>query len=86
MLVILRQLLGRELVNRVSAFVLRKSRVGQNRNVLGRIQPQVTDCVVHLPGPVAQFRPMMSTSIRLKRSQRRADFRAEQHGAGILQA
>ena len=85
MLVILGQFLGREFVDRVPAFVLRKPGIRQHRNFLGRIQRQIADRIVHLLRPGRAVQPDHIDVERLERGQRRADLRAQQHRAGFLQ-
>ena len=84
-LVILRQVFGRELVHRVAALVLRQARIRQNRNVFGGVQPQIPDCLIHLRRTGRAVQTNDVDVVRFKRGQRRANLGPEQHGAGILQ-
>ena len=85
MFVIVGQVFRRELVHRVAADVLRESGIRQNRNVLGGIQAQIADRLIHLRRTGGAVQADHVDVVRLKRGQRRANFGAEQHGSGFLQ-
>ena len=84
-LVKLREFLRLQFVNSVAAFVLRKPSVGQNGNVFGRISAKIADGVVHLRRAGRAVHADDVYIERLKRSQRCANFGAEQHRARLLQ-
>ena len=85
MLVKVGQIFRRELVDRVSAYVLRQSGVRQNRNELGGVQAQIADRLVHLRRTGGAVQTNDVDVVGLERRQRRADFGAQQHGSGFLQ-
>ncbi len=80
-LVILGQLGRAELVDRASAFVLRQAGVGQNRDELGRIEPEEAHRIVHLLRAGGAVEADDVDVERFERGERRADFGAEQHSA-----
>ena len=81
-LVILGKLGGAELVDGVSAFVLRQAGVGQNRDELARIEPEEAHRVVHLLWAGGAVEADDVHVKGFERGERSADFGAEQHGAG----
>ena len=76
------QFRGGELVDSVAAFVLRQAGVGLHADGHGRVLAEEADRVVHLRragGAVEADDVGLET---LKHGQRRADLRAQEHGAG----
>ena len=85
-LVILRQFLWRQLVDGVAAHVLWQSRIRQDRNFLGRIQPQIADGIVHLLRSGCTVQTDCVYFERIKRSQSCPDLCAQQHRPRFLQS
>ncbi len=85
MLMIFREFSGRELVNGVSAHVLRQSGIWKHRNFLRRIERQVADGVVHLLGSGRTIQTNRIDFKRLERSKGCPYFRAQEHSSGFLQ-
>ena len=81
MFVILRQILGLELVNCAPAFVLWQAGVGQNRNIFGAVDSKIADGIVHLHRSGSAVQADHIHLERLECGQRGADFGAEQHRA-----
>src|SRR5208282_3573471 len=79
------QIFRRELVHRMSADILRQSCIRQDRNELGRVQPEITDRFIHLGWTGRAVQTNYVNVVGLKRSQRSANLGPEQHGSGFLQ-
>src|ERR1700691_1938739 len=84
MLVIFRQLFWRQLVDCVSAFILRQPRVGQDGNILGRVRAQKANCIIHLDRAGCTVETDDVYVEHFKSGQRSANFRPQQHGAAFL--
>src|SRR5713101_9603348 len=83
--VILSKFGGREFVNRMSAFVLGKACIRQNRNSFSRIRSQIADGIVHLRRTGGAVHSDNVQVERLKRGERGADLRAKEHRSRFLQ-
>ncbi len=79
MLVILGQLLRSELVNRMSAHILRKSGIGQHRYILRGIRSQEADTVIHLGRSSSAVQTDDVYIVGFERGQSRANFSSQQH-------
>ena len=84
-LVILRQLLRRELVYRMATFVLRQSGIGQNGDVAGGVVGEITHGVIHLARAGGAVQADDIHIEGLQRGERRADLGSQQHGSGGFQ-
>ena len=81
MLVVLRQFFWLEFVDRPASFIVRQAGVGQNRDILGAIHPQIANRIIHLDWPGGTVQPDHVHVERFEGSQGCADFGTQQHRA-----